>query len=106
MDLLPDLKRQMEMEALERLQEELIDTLRRHDPLHVADRMRDVEYVPEVETMLPRIREAPDPRAIEEVLREELQSWRGADAASQVDLAPIAAEMAGSVRRFREQMRG
>lgn len=106
MDLLPDLERQQERERYQTLQNELIEVMRRHNPLAFDPEKRRVEYVPEVETMLPRVRDAGSEEEVREIVVEEVARWRGADlVGDEESYAPIARDIAQAVRRFRERDR-
>jgi hypothetical protein len=76
-----ELERQRLEVAYERLYEDVLATLRRHDPLGVGPHLRPNEYMPETGTLLPRLKELASAAELAAIVHDEFVRWRGEQAA-------------------------
>jgi hypothetical protein len=88
-----ELERQRFLEVYRGLYDDVLEILKRHDPLGVGAAVRPNEYMPEVGTLLPRIRTAASVAEVRAIVHEEFVRWRGADAGDEQRYADIAGEI-------------
>jgi hypothetical protein len=91
-------------EAYGALYAEVRAILNRHDPVYlICIGAPDDEYDPEVNTILPRLKETSDVAGVQKVLHEEFVHWFGGVAMFTYDqFEPVAAEVWAAWSRFRE----
>lgn len=72
------------------LYDELSEILFRHDPMGINFETNTDEYEPEVDTILPRLKEASTPDELRRIIHEEFVQWFNGD------------EMVGPESRYEE----
>jgi hypothetical protein len=89
--------------AQERLYDDLLEVLRRHDPLGVGPHLRPNEYMPETGTILARLQDVASADEMLHLVHEEFVRWRGEAAAGDVTrYEPIASDVwQARLRRLR-----
>jgi hypothetical protein len=76
------------------------EILFRHDPEGINFETNTDEYEPEVETILPRLREASSATELRRIIREEFIRWFGADeVGTEIEFEEIAQEVWSAYRR-------
>ena len=76
-----------------RLYDSLLTLFRAADPAGFGEDAPVSEYSPEVETVLPRLRDCRGPFDVQEVLFEEFERWCGPIVGDFEEFAPLAAQV-------------
>ena len=59
------------------LYDEVLEILFQLDPIGVHQRTNTEKFVPELATILPRLRDARSPEDVEQIIQQELRRWYG-----------------------------
>jgi hypothetical protein len=99
-----DLSRENRKRLKERyrsLYDEILSILFRHDPIGINFETNTDEYAPEVDTILPRLKEAASPNELRRIIHEEFLRWFGgeANAGPQANYDKIAQEVWAAYQR-------
>jgi hypothetical protein len=86
------------------LYNEILGILFRHDPIGINFETNTDEYGPEVDTILPRLKEAHSPEELRRIIHEEFLHWfNGVDTAGpEANYDKIAQEVWAAYQRYRK----
>jgi len=85
------------------LYDSVVALLFRHDPVGINFECNTDEYEPEVDTILPRLRDCQSAEDVNRVVHEEFTRWFGFTAGAQEKYAQIALEVWQLWQRFRQK---